>query len=106
MGMLIHEHTVIRAADTDMRTRSYINALFWEALDLDVLVFGLFERIVNLITFLIDNRNCTLLFRVCNAPQKEIYRFRTDTWARCPSCRGYAREAGTDRAPDSHCLRR
>jgi hypothetical protein len=56
-GMLIHEHTVISAADIEMRTRSYMNALFFVALD----VFELDSDIVNLFVVLIDNRNFTLV---------------------------------------------
>jgi hypothetical protein len=55
--MLIHEQTVMRAADTDIRTRSYINALFFVALD----DFVLESDIVNLFVNLVDNRKFTLL---------------------------------------------
>ena len=69
-GMLIHEHTVIRAADIAIRTRSYINALFLVAFDFDL---ALASDIVNLFAFLVDNRDFTLLFSEINSENQNWY---------------------------------
>ena len=59
IGILIHEQTVIRAADMEIRTKSYIKALFLVAL----VDFVLAQDIVNLFYDLVDNRKFTLLSR-------------------------------------------
>ena len=57
--MLIHEQTVMRAAETDISTRSYIKALFFVAFD----DFVPASDIVNLFVFLVDNRKFTLMYQ-------------------------------------------
>ena len=59
--MLIQEHTVISAADMAIRTKSYINALFLDACDLEDVFFETASDIVNLFDVLVDNRKFTLL---------------------------------------------
>ena len=98
--MLIQEHTVMSAAEIEINTRSYIEALFFAACDFEDFVVRLVSDIVNLLPLLVDNRHFTLLLR------RFQYAFRTDTWARCPSYHGYAQEADRDRDQGSRCLQR
>ena len=60
-GILIQEQTVISAAEIEIRTRSYINALFFTACGLELPVFVLISVIVNLFAFLVDNQDFTIL---------------------------------------------